>query len=45
MLLVSITHGSVTEIPGGDSSFQKGDTVVVVTNGRGKLRQLNDIFA
>jgi trk system potassium uptake protein TrkA len=45
MLLVSITHGSVTEIPGGDSRFQKGDTVVVVTSGRGKLRQLNDIFA
>ena len=45
VLLVSITHGSVTEIPGGDSSFQKGDTIVVVTSGRGKLRQLNDIFA
>lgn len=44
-LLVSITRGSVTEIPGGDSCFRKGDTVVVVTNGRGKLRQLNDIFA
>ena len=45
VLLVSITHGSVTEIPGGDSSFQRGDTIVVVTSGRGKLRQLNDIFA
>ena len=45
VLLVSITHGSVTEIPGGDSSFHKGDTIVLVTSGRGKLRQLNDIFA
>jgi trk system potassium uptake protein TrkA len=45
VLLVIITHGSVAEIPGGDSSFKKGDTVVVVTSGRGKLRQLNDIFA
>lgn len=45
VLLVSITHGSVTEIPGGDSFFKQGDTIVVVTNGRGKLRQLNDIFA
>ena len=45
VLLASITHGSVTEIPGGDSVFQKGDIIVVVTNGIGKLRQLNDIFA
>ena len=45
VLLVSITHDSVAEIPSGDSSFLYGDTVVVVTNGRGKLRQLNDIFA
>ena len=45
VLLVGITHGSVAQIPGGDSTFQKGDTIVVVTSGRGKLRQLNDIFA
>ena len=45
VLLVSITHGSVTEIPSGDSSFDVGDNIVVVTSGRGKLRQLNDIFA
>lgn len=45
VLLVSITHGSITEIPSGDSCFQQGDSVVVVTSGRGKLRQLNDIFA
>ena len=45
VLLVSITHGSRTEIPGGDSSFAHGDTIVVVTSGQGTLRQLNDIFA
>ncbi|MBO5128921.1 MAG: Trk system potassium transporter TrkA [Oscillospiraceae bacterium] len=45
VLLVSITHGSKTEIPGGLSSFRKGDTIVVVTSGRGTIRQLNDIFA
>ena len=45
VLLVSISHGAATEIPNGDSMFQKGDTVVVVTNGREVIRQLNDIFA
>ena len=44
-LLVSITHGSETQIPNGDSCFQPGDTVVVVTSARGKLQQLSDIFA
>ena len=45
VLIASITHGSVTEIPNGDSSFQAGDIVVVVTTDRGSIRQLNDIFA
>ena len=45
VLLVSITRGSKTEIPGGLSSFRKGDIVVVVTNSRGSISQLNDIFA
>ena len=45
VLLGSITSGAVTTIPNGDSSFRKGDTIVVVTSGRGKLRQINDIFA
>ena len=45
VLLVSITHGSVTEIPGGNSAFIEGDTIVAVTNRRGSLRQINDIFA
>lgn len=45
VLLVSISHGASTEIANGDSAFQQGDTVVVVTNGREVIRQLNDIFA
>lgn len=45
VLMAAITHGTRTEIPAGDSVFQKGDTVVVVTSGRGVLRSINDIFA
>ena len=44
VLIASITHGSVTEIPNGDSVFHAGDTVVIVTTGRGSIRQINDIF-
>ncbi len=45
VLLASITRGSHTEIPGGFSTFRKGDIVVIVTSGQGTIRQLNDIFA
>ncbi len=45
VLVVSITHGAATEIPGGDSCFQVGDTVVVVTSGGRVIYQMNDIFA
>ena len=45
VLLVSISHGAATEIPNGNSMFSWGDTVVVVTNSRESIRQLNDIFA
>jgi len=45
VLLVSISHGAATEIPYGDSTFQQGDSVVVVTNGREIIKQFNDIFA
>ena len=45
VLLVSISHGASTHIANGDSTFAHGDTVVVVTNGREVIRQLNDIFA
>lgn len=44
VLIASITHGSKTEIPNGDSVFAEGDTVVVVTTDRGAVRQLNDAF-
>ena len=45
VLIASITHGAQTQIPGGDSVFTEGDTVVVVTSGRGVLKSINDIFA
>lgn len=45
ILMVSITRGSQTEIPGGMSTFYKGDIVVVVTNSGNVINQLNDIFA
>lgn len=45
VLIVSITQGADTRIPNGDSTFQAGNTVVVVTSGGIVLRQFNDIFA
>ena len=44
VLIASITHGSTTEIPNGDSVFHAGDTLVVVTTGQGTVRTVNDIF-
>ena len=43
VLLVSITHGAKTQIPGGDSVFTEGDTIVVVTSGP-SVHRINDIF-
>ena len=45
VLVAVINRGTKTQIPNGDSYFQKGDSVVVVTSGRGILRNINDIFA
>ena len=45
VLLAVINRGTKTLIPNGNSYFQKGDSVVVVTSGRGILRNINDIFA
>ncbi len=45
VLLASITRGNTTELPGGTSTFKKGDTIVVVTGNRGTIQQINDIFA
>ncbi len=44
VLIASITSGTNAQIPGGDSRFQIGDTLVVIGK-PGMLRQLNDIFA
>jgi len=45
VLISSITNGSKTVIPNGDSVYRAGDIIVVVSSGRGTIRQLNDIFA
>ncbi len=45
VLIASISHGARSEVPNGESVFHKGDSLVVVTSGRGVLQQLNDIFA
>ncbi len=45
VLLVAISSGSKTEIPGGDSSFRVGDNVIVVASGDTVIHQFNDIFA
>jgi trk system potassium uptake protein TrkA len=45
VLVAGITHGAWTEIPNGDSMFNRGDSVVVVvTRGDTAIRQLNDCF-
>lgn len=44
VLVACITRGATQEIPNGDSYFEKGDTVIIVTNGKKGIYQLNDIF-
>lgn len=44
VLIVCITHKAVTDIPNGNSTFDKGDTVIIVTSGEEIIYQLNDIF-
>lgn len=44
VLVVCITRGPRQEIPNGDSSFERGDTLIIVTNGEKGIYQLNDIF-
>ncbi len=44
VLLVCITHKGNQEIPGGESFYEKGDTVIIVTSGDVVIYQLNDIF-
>ena len=45
VLLVCITRNGKIEIPGGDTSFQRGDNVVIVSNRDTSILNLNDIFA
>ena len=45
VLIASITHGTKTQIPDGDSVFAEGDTIVAVTSGRNVLKSIHDIFA
>lgn len=44
VLVVCITRSGRTEIPNGDSYFDVGDTVIVVTGSDEVIYQLNDIF-
>jgi len=44
VLLTCIGHGPRIEVPNGDSSFQVGDTVIVVSGDDVPIYQLNDIF-
>ena len=43
--IACITHHGKIDIPGGDSTFRKGDSVVIVVSGEDVILQFNDIFA
>lgn len=45
VLIAGISHGADSQVPNGNSVFLPGDTVIVVTSGRGVLHTINDIFA
>ncbi len=45
ILIACITHHGKTIVPDGNSSFESGDTVIVVTNREAPILQFNDIFA
>ncbi len=45
VLIVCITRRGVIEIPGGDSYFKKGDSVVIVSSRKEVISGLNDIFS
>lgn len=44
VLVVCITKGALQEIPGGESRFERGDTLIIVTDRERGIYQLNDIF-
>ncbi|MGN0465252.1 MAG: Trk system potassium transporter TrkA [Lachnospiraceae bacterium] len=45
ILISCIIHGMETKIPDGNSYFQIGDTVIIVSSVKNTIYQLNDIFA
>lgn len=44
VLIACIIRGSRQEIPNGDSFFDKGNTLIIVTSGKQIIYRLNDIF-
>lgn len=44
VLMFSISHNGINEIPSGDSCFSIGDTVSVVTTNSNQILSMNDIF-
>lgn len=44
VLIVCIMHGSEIIIPDGDSIYQPGDMVIIVTEKKIKIKKFNDIF-
>lgn len=45
VLIACISKGAKTVIPDGNTNFDIGDTIVVVTNNNNRILCLNDIFA
>ncbi len=45
ILIACITHHGKTVVPDGNSTYEIGDTVIVVTNREAPIMQFNDIFA
>lgn len=44
VLIACIMHGKKTDIPNGESTFEKGNRIIVVSSGEQVIKQLNDIF-
>ena len=45
VLIACITHHGTNIVPDGNSTFEIGDTVIVITNREAPILQFNDIFA
>lgn len=44
ILINSIARGDIFEIPNGDSTLEKGDIIVILTDDSTTVHQINDIF-